>query len=243
MRTGTIGFALALIGATGANAGAPTDELTTYRAVYRVERDGNKSGESEWSLTYDAERGVYRFVSSLSVVGALRFALPNPIVERAEFEYDKGEIVPIEFWYEDGTRNGDENVHISFDWRRRRAVASSQGESTELELSAGVLDRASMQVAVMRDMASADGPSSYKLADGDSIKVYNYSSAGQEAVQAPAGTLETHAFVQQREGSSRRLLVWAAPEIGFLPVRMEQQKDGQTDTTFTLEFVEMNGSK
>ena len=239
----TIGLALPLICAASANAGAPAEDLTTYRAVYRVERDGQASGASEWSLTYDSERDVYRFVSSLSVTGALRLALPHPIVERAEFKYEDGEIVPIEFWYEDGSREGDENVHIAFDWKRRRAVTSAQGGSTELELEAGVLDRASMQVAVMRDMATADGPGSYQLTDGDAIEVYAYSKTGEELVAAPVHTLDTQMFVQQREGSSRRLLLWAAPELGFLPVRMEQQKDGQTDTTMTLESVELNGAK
>jgi hypothetical protein len=100
-----------------------------------------------------------------------------------------------------------------------------------------------MQVAVMRDMASPDGPRNYALADEDAIKLYSYVRNGREAVNAPSGTVDAEVFVQQREGSSRRLLLWAAPELSFLPVRMEQQKDGQTDTSFTLEFVEMNGAK
>ena len=149
----------------------------------------------------------------------------------------------MEFWYEDGSRKGDDNFHTVFDWEQGRAVTNAQGGRTELELRAGVLDRASMQVAVMRDMATPEGPGNYALADEDAIKLYSYIRNGQETVNAPSGIVETEVFVQQREGSSRRLLLWAAPQLAFLPVRMEQQKDGQTDTTFTLELVELNGAR
>ena len=100
-----------------------------------------------------------------------------------------------------------------------------------------------MQVAVMRDMARPGGPGSYALADEGAIKLYSYSRHGQETVDAPSGVVETEVFVQQREGSSRRLLLRAAPDLAFLPVRMEQQKDGRPDATFTLEFVELNGER
>ena len=218
-------------------------ELPPYRAVYRVEQDGKDTGTSEWALTYDADRDVYRFVSSLSAKGPLQLALPNPIVERAEFKYENGQIQPLQFWYEDGSRKGEQSSHTVFDWTQSRAVTTAHDRRTELELRPGVLDRASMQVAVMRDMASAEGPRDYLLADGDAIMVYRYSRHGQESLEAPAGTVETQVFVQQREGSSRRLLLWVAPELAFLPVRMEQQKDAQTDVIFTLEFVELNGTK
>ena len=244
MRTlAAMSLAGVLVAVAGPSSAAPGADLPTYRAVYRVERDGKESGESEQSLTYDAARDVYRFVSSVSAKGPLRRVLPNPIVERAEFKYENGEIVPIEFWYEDGSREGDRNFHTVFDWPQSRAVTNAQGKRTELELRAGVLDRASMQVAVMRDMASNAGPGDYMLADHDAITIYRYSRNGQDAVKVLAGTVETQVFVQQREGSTRRLLLWAAPELAFLPVRMERQKDGQTDTVFTLEFVELNGAK
>jgi hypothetical protein len=222
---------------------AAPDDLPTYRAVYRVEQAGEDTGTSEWTLTYDADREIYHFVSSLSAKGALRLALPNPIVERAEFKYDNGEIQPLQFWYEDGSRKGEENSHTVFDWTNSRAVTNGRGTHTEVELRPGILDRASMQIAVMRDMASAEGPRDYLLADGDGIKLYRYSQSGDEALDVPVGIVQTRVFVQQREGSSRRLLLWAAPELAFLPVRMEQQKNAQTDVVFTLEFVELNGAR
>ena len=232
-----------LVSLASPNWAAPSDDLPTYRAVYRVERNGKDSGASEWSLTYDAERGVYRFVSSLSAKGALRLALPNPIVERAEFKYENGEIVPMEFWYEDGSRKGDDNFHTVFDWEQGRAVTNAQGGRTELELRAGVLDRASMQVAVMRDMATPEGPGNYR----SPMRTRSSSTATSAMGRKPSTLLRALSKRKCLFSNVRDLRAACCfgprPELAFLPVRMEQQKDGQTDTTLILESVELNGKQ
>ena len=158
---------IALVSQTSASA---IGDLPTYRAVYRVDRDGKNSGTAEWSLTYDAERDVYRFVSSLSAKGVLRLALPEPILERAVFRYENGAIVPTEFFYEDGTRRGEGSFYTAFDWPKNRAITIARGRRTDLEVQPGVLDRATMHVALMRDLASGEAPRTYRLADDDAIK-------------------------------------------------------------------------
>ena len=158
---------IALVGQTSASA---IGDLPTYRAVYRVDRDGKNSGTSEWSLSYDAERHVYRFVSSLSAKGVLRLALPEPIVERAAFRY------------ENGTRRGEDSFYTAFDWPKNRAITIAQGRRTDVELQPGVLDRATLHVALMRDLASGEPPRTYRLADDNAIKTYSYARNGQETV-------------------------------------------------------------
>lgn len=213
-------------------------ELPTYRAVYQVERNEKSRGTLEWTVTHDPAQDLYQFTSSLNVKGILRLALPNPVVERSVFRYQDGQIVPLEFWYEDGSRSGKDNLHLKFDWERSLVLADFEGRHTELELSAGIFDRGSIQVAAMLAMASPDGPGHYTLADGESFKVYDYARNGSTVQATPFGPADTQAYIRQRPGSSRRLLLWVAPELAFLPVRMEQQKNGQTDTVFILESVE-----
>lgn len=212
--------------------------MPTYRPVYRVERNGKTIGTSEWIVTQDSEQDLYGFTSSLKLKGILRLVLHNPVVERSEFRYINGQVVPLEFWYQDGSREGKNNLHLKFDWERGLVVADAERQRAELDLAAGILDRGSMQVAAMLAMASPDGPGNYTLADGESFKAYHYTPNGSAVQATPFGPTKTQAYIRQRPGSSRRLLLWAAPELAFLPVRMEQQKNGLTDTVFILESVE-----
>ena len=146
---------------------------------------GNRnSGTSDWSLRYDAERDVYRFLSSLEARGVLRLAWPEPIVERAAFRYENATIVPTESFYEDGTRRGEHSFYTAFDWPKNRAITIARGRRTDLELQPGVLDRATMHVALMRDLASGEAPRTYRLADDDAIKTYSYARNGHGAVSS-----------------------------------------------------------
>ncbi len=213
-------------------------EIPLYRAVYEIERNGKSSGTSEWTVTHDPERGIYRFNSSLKVKGLLRLLMPKPVVERSDFIYENGKIVPLESWYQDGTRKGEDNLHIRFDWERGLAFTTGDARTIELQLQPGILDQGSMQVAAMLDMLSSAGPGGYAIADGDSVKLYEYSPNGTQVLSTALGSIETQVFTRQRQGSSRRWLLWVAPQLSFLPVRMEQQKNGRTEMVFILQSVE-----
>jgi Lon protease-like protein len=228
-------LATALLLAVCAGGAPAGDDIATYDAEYRVEYRGRFVGRSELGVTYDAEREMYVFNSSTRARGILRLIAPGPVTEKSHFVYRDGEIVPLDFWLDDGTRRGQENIHIAFDWDKGVALAMRADGETELAIEPGVLDRASMQVAIMYDMARSNGPERYTLVDGDSLRTYEYSAAGEETISTRAGEFRAEGFVQRREGSSRTLTIWAAPELRYLPVRIEQHRDGELQTALILE--------
>ena len=138
----------------------------------------------------------------------------------------------------DGSRKGEDNLHIVFDWDNAVAVVVGEAGRSELRLEAGVLDRGSMQVALMHDLAGSGRPGRYLLLDDDSLRPYEYSANGELIVTTGVGDLQTLAFVQQRENSSRSTYLWVAPQLQYLPVRIEQHRNGEIQTAFTLKSVE-----
>jgi Protein of unknown function (DUF3108) len=159
-------------------------------------------------------------------------------MQRSDFRVDGGMIQPLEFWYEDGSRKGEDNAHVVFDWNRGVAVSETEGARHELELTAGVLDLGSAQVALMRDLARTGRPGTYVLADGDSLKTYEYTDNGEQSIATGIGPRQALGFVQQREGRSPSLWVWVAPDLQFVPVRIERRRDGEIQTAFTLRSME-----
>jgi Protein of unknown function (DUF3108) len=211
--------------------------VATYAAVYRVEYKGKDVGTSEFSVRYVAERDIYEFTSRTLAKGLLKLLSPNPAIERSEFRATPDGIVPLEFWFEDGSRKGEGNFHIVFDWERQLATVSNSDGSRELPLQHGALDRGSLQVALMRDLATTGQPRRYLLADKDSVKDYEYADNGAATTTTGLGALATRSLMQQREGSSRSTWLWMAPELKFLPARIEQRRDGELYTAFSLLSV------
>jgi hypothetical protein len=106
-----------------------------------------------------------------------------------------------------------------------------------MALPEGALDRGSLQVALMRDLKATGAPRTYSLADEDSVASYEYADHGAATIATGIGSLATRIFTQQRAGSSRVTWLWVAPELDFLPVRIEQRRDGEVQTSFTLVSV------
>ncbi len=229
-----LGLAL-LANGTGRAADVP---VPTYTAVYKVQYKGKDVGMSEFSVRYDAQHDVYEFTSSTRAQGLIRIARPNAAVDHSEFRLSNGRIQPLAFSYEDGSRKGEDNFQIAFDWDKHIAIYTGDGGRREIMLHDGDLDRGSMQVALMRDLMATGKPGRYQLADDDPSKAYVYMDQGEAMTQTGIGTLATHEFVQQRENSSRATYLWTAPSLSYLPVRIEQRKNGELTTAFTLASVD-----
>ena len=52
------------------------------------------------------------------------------------------------------------------------------------------------------------------------------------------GKLATLVFEEGRPGSSRSRKVWFAPELGYVPVRMEYRRKGKTAAVMTIQSLQ-----
>ena len=213
------------------------DDIQTYSATYTAEAKGKELGLSTFSVRYIPERMVYEFKSETNAKGFLKLAVPNPLIQRSEFRVTATGIEPLEFWYEDGSRGHDGNVHIVFDWQRKVATTTSKHGRKEFAIQPGAVDSGTIQVALMHDLATTGKPGRYLLTDEDSVTEYAYQDQGDAQTATGIGKLKTHAYNQQRQGSSRVNWIWLLPDMKFLPARIEQRKDGEVNSAFTLKSV------
>jgi hypothetical protein len=128
-------------------------------------------------------------------------------------------------------------VQVRFDWSAGRIVASVEDGQREWPLPAGSLDRASARVALMRDAAAVE-PETYQIADPVEVRPYALRREGLDPRTTPLGELQTIRITLQRQGSTRRTVTWAAPDLHFLAVRIEQQRDGREPIAFEIESVD-----
>jgi len=229
--------ALACAAALLAAPAAADDEIATYVAQYDVEYKGRRIGESTQSL--ERTDAGYRFQSVTEARGIIaRLAFPRPLVEESLFEMHDGAPRPLEFRFEDGTRKGEDNVSIQFDWTSGTAKVTSEEGTTDLPLTPDVHDRVTLQIALMLELEAKAAPEEHDLIDDASIKTYSYEVVGEETLAANDETYETIKVVQQRQGSSRHMILWLAPELRHLPVRIEQRRGDETLMAFLLESVQ-----
>lgn len=222
----------------GAGAAAQDENIATYVAEYELKFKRFKVGQTQFSVRYDAARDVYAFTSHTVATGVAKLLLHRPIVEYTEFRFDDGTIRPLLYRYEDG-RDGDDDIDITFDWQTGIATVDSVDGTTELEIDEGVLDRGSMQVAVIRDVAIGAVPGPYELADEGELETYVFTPEGMDTADIPLGKFETVRYDQTLKTSFRdKLAIWFAPALEHLPVVIEIRKDDKMRFNLTLDSVE-----
>ena len=218
------------------------EPISTYRATYDISYRSLRVGTSEFSVTRDPASGTYTFASTSRFQGLMRLISPRPFVEISEFVYEQDRIRPLRYSYEGGSRRGKDNYNIVFDWTNGVTTTTAQGRRIQSELAPGTLDRGSMQAAVMLDMR-ASSPDRYTLVDDDGISIYEYSTDGEETLDTPMGIVVAQKVIQQRRGSSRRTIIWMNSKLDYLPVRIEQQKNGVTRAAFYLQSLKWLGEE
>jgi len=117
---------------------------------------------------------------------------------------------------------------VRFDWDAGIAHSIYEDEAIELPIEPGILDRLTADIATIVALRSGAEPGGYDLVHRNAIRRYEFRRLGEERIEVPAGTFDTIKYARQRPGSSRTVLVWYSADENFLPVRIEQQKNGKT---------------
>ena len=238
LRRGRTLAALALAPALVAGAAFAQAQPPTYVATYSAASSGSDVGTSVFSVRSSPDSDRMTYASETEIKGFRRMFLPNPIVDRSEFVVVDNAIRPLAFSHEDGSRKGEDNHSIAFDWQTGTAGISGANGKIDVAIAPGTLDRSSLQVALMLDLGRGIEPESYAVVDEDSLKTYHYEPMGAGTVETGIGPIDVVSYTQTREGSSRTTTIHFAPSLGYIPVRIEQTRDGESQSLFVLQSLE-----
>lgn len=240
-RTGVRVRLLALLAAV---AGLPSGDaradvpapppIQAYEARYQVSYRGLVGGQIAASLRPGptADLWTYRTQAFPNMLG--RLAISSAARERGTMELRADGVRPLAYDYDDGRSGKDKDIHLVFDWTSGRATGTYEGKAFDAALEAGLQDTASVQAAVMRELAAGREPSSFRIVTNGKVRDYRYWSEGKARLATPAGEFDTVVWANQRDGSSRITKVWYAPQLGYVPVQAEQFRDGRLEMQMRL---------
>jgi Protein of unknown function (DUF3108) len=195
------------------------------------------SGELRYDTFYNGVRnapGTIRWTSDGNGY-AMVVSVPLPFVGTFTYEsegrIDAFGLAPQRYTEVRGRRGEDVTT---FD-RAGGRIAFTRTPAT-LALPAGAQDRFSV-VMQLASLVRGD-PDAYKpgvtrnfyVADNDSGEVWPMETIGDETVRTPAGFVDARHFMRlpRRAGDARRIDVWLAPALDWLPARIMQTEPNGT---------------
>jgi hypothetical protein len=230
-----IARALGVAGMLIAAAPATADPaLAPFTAVYDVLHGTHRVGEATFTLRA-GDGSSYVFESRTEAKGIAK-VFAGTITETSDFTLDESGPRPVRFSAQES--RGHSSQSVTFDWATGIAHSERDGERADIALRPRVLDHSLIEIALMSDLKAGRALAPYHIVEKNALRSYAYDHASDETAQVPAGSFETAVVRQRREGSSRELYFWCAPKLDYLPVKLEQRKEGEALFTMVLKSVQ-----
>jgi len=236
-----LGAALAALPLLAGAVEAPQAALKPFTATFSISWHGMSAGTAQLQLQR-LEDGRWSYQSLSTARGLFRLAMPAELRSRSVFSIRDGRILPDSFTADDGASSTSKDQELHFDWNAGRVTGVAEKRRVDLPLKPGVLDTMSVQIALMHELLAGNTPRYFVLVDKDRIKDYNYSAQGEEVLDTPIGQHRTLVFRSSRPGSNTGTYFWCAPELGFLPLKVERREGSKVQWSMSLLTATTNGN-
>jgi hypothetical protein len=231
-----LSLCLALLPITHTQAADPP--VHTFTARYDFTANKLLVARMERSLHANSD-GSYIFQSKSEAAGMLSILLSDNIDESSTWIIGDGRPRPLKYQYHHtGRKQGERHAVLEFDWKKGIVTNRINNDPWTMKVPTGTQDKLLYQYTLMRDLEEGRKILSYDVADGGELKNFRFERMGMETIVTPLGHLQ--AVKLQRIQGSRRTVIWCASALDYLPVRIEQHKDGKV---LTMEIREIEGIK
>lgn len=223
--------------ASPVGAAAPPTELRSFDASYLWAYHGMTVALSELSLVRrDSETWVYSSRSSPRGIGHL-FS-ERPTMQSVMRVTEASGVQPLSYRAQAHTSSTRRDIQVSFDWERSRVTGVYEDKVIDLPLAPGTQDDLSVQIALMVELLRGGSPESFLLLDRDGAREYQYTREGPETIDTRLGRTATIVYKSSKQYSPRVTRFWCDPQRGFLPLRVQQSKNGHIDWTLQIQSAE-----
>lgn len=225
-----LGIFLAVASLEAAEPVRAVDHFQARSDRYEVEWTGIALGEGIISLRPDG-RGCFDYQSVTQPIALVRWMYGAPR-EDSHFCLDDERIVPLSFAYSIDKRPKDA-FRLDFDPAKSAVKVLRQGVVTVRDVPEDAYDRFTIREAIrlwaIRYAAGeAADELTLQLVNHDKTKPYRFGIKGRETVDTPAGPVET-LRVDRLDNPKRPAHYWLAPSLDYVPVKIEQYKDGDLE--------------
>lgn len=181
----------------------------------------------------DAGEGIYVFSSDVHT-RSWASLFGGSVVETSRFRVSEDGVEPLE--YEKRDRISDDEKDISTRFEPGGDVVSIyRGKEKRLKHDGPLVDLLTLRYVLSYDLSREQLADRYYIVDGKGrVKEIEVSDLGLETVDTGIGPMRARKL-QYAAVDDPVYTVWAAPELEYQLVRIEQHKDGKLRASLTLD--------
>lgn len=197
-----------------------------FSAQYSVTLKGIPVGKGTRRFYQQDNHYVFETVTETSGLAALFRG--DEITERSIFTLVADKIRPQRYEYHHVGRKKDRHQQIEFDWQAKLARNVVAGDEWEVAITDDTIDNMLYQLVLMQKLAAGEREIAFDIAYKGTVRHYQPSFLGTEEVDTGLGRMEAVKYERVADEGKRRTVLWCAPKLNFLPVKVEHTEKGDT---------------
>ena len=206
-----------------------------YEAVYTVkllQADGTLRAKLE------NNNGTYTYSLKTEPTGFWKLIANGSINESSEFEIINEEIRSINYRLNDTIRRNARESEVDFDWSKKVIKGFYKDRVIDFNIEKRILTRILLQIEIMHQKQRNNLKDTYLIIDKDEIKEIDITSSNSgKKISVPFGSYDVIEVSHRSKNSNRINTFWLAPELDFIPVKLEQTEGNKVN--FEANLVQL----
>ena len=203
-----------------------------FQAIYNAQL---KQVDGQVMMTLKKEQdNLYSYEIITRPSGFWRVIIDGSIWEKSTFSLKNGVIQSKTYELTDTIRSKPRQSSATFDWDKLLLSGHYKDRKFELSLNNYIIDRVALQMAIIINNQQGNNSSEYYILDRDKVLKVQVSKKEIVNIRVPFGQFEAIEIEHGGEQAESTNSLWLAPELGYIPVKITQKKDGKTVFTANL---------
>lgn len=222
--------------ALSCNSMAQTSLPADFDVAYKLNKFGMDAAKANVSLKKQQD-GSWIYHSQTRTSGLISIFRKDVIIEETVLKAFGQDIKPTRYQYIHQGSKKNRNRSIIFDWDEKLARCDVSGNQTTLNINNDTIDSFSLQLKIMSDLKSGHRDLHYSILKKGEIDDYQFEIMGEETVATNAGDYSTLQLKRSRHNSKRTTIMWVAPVLDYLPVKMTHIESDGSEFSLIMESV------
>ncbi len=199
-----------------------------FNASYSVSKSGLTLGEMKTSLVYKGD--TYKYYKTSTSTGLVSWLSGDKITENAEGKFKGNYLRSTHYLYHHTSKRKNRKDQLKF-LTPREVKGSYKGEAYSLKVPHHSLDRATLELALARDLAAKKKSLKYTVVERGHHKEYHLHRQGTEKLTIGGKEYITEKLIVVRKGSERKTVFWLAKELDYMPIKIDHFEKGDAIVT------------
>lgn len=198
---------------------------SAFTATYDVKKSGMTLGNMQTSLSYNGNQ--YHYHKKSKTTGLASLFSGDVIVENADGIFNGEYLQPRTYLYHHISKRKNRKTLATF-LSPTKVSGTHKDQSFSLNVSATSIDRATLELALARDLLSKKTTFSYLVIEKDKQKRYDLNALGDEVLTINGISYHCKKMIVKRDDQSRKTIFWLAKETDFMPVKINHAEKGDS---------------